>query len=412
MLLWLAIAAVLIASVLCVDEGAPPETLINAAAAAVVIDRLRAEILRRIRRNIQNRQQWQGKLSAWKPPPKEPPRVSTAEKKRTVSASVAPKPKKARIDRNDRDPDRPFQDAWLQDDEFKDWLEIDADGYVRCGACIRCDKNTNLGLQGGKPVSDPWKRTQLTQHCGDKHKDAIRQRNEDREAARNLKTSRLNALKSVCSALGVIIRLVYWLCLEGVAMLKLASLYDMVRNLPVVPSSVKLLPPMYSNAARCREFVMALSTAIKQELWADISNSPFVSVLIDESTDISTSENLIIYFIYVKDGLAVASYISLVHATAVDAESITESLLTFFAENGLNTNKIIGFCSDGASVMTGCHNGVGVRLQRVNPYMQCVHCIAHRLALCCADAADDVDYPEMAETVVNNISAFFNRSGK
>ena len=197
-------------------------------------------------------------------------------------------------------------------------------------------------------------------------------------------------------------------------MLKLASLYDMVRNLPVVPSSVKLLPPMYSNAARCREFVMALSTAIKQELWADISNSPFVSVLIDESTDISTSENLIIYFIYVKDGLAVASYISLVHAAAVDAESITESLLTFFAENGLNTNKIIGFCSDGASVMTGCHNGVhvGVRLQRVNPYMQCVHCIAHRLALCCADAADDVDYPEMAETVVNNISAFFNRSGK
>ena len=62
--------------------------------------------------------------------------------------------------------------------------------------------------------------------------------------------------------------------------------------------------------------------------------------------------------------------------------------------------------------MTGCNNGVGVRLQRVIPFLQCIHCIAHRLALCSADSANDVDYPDMAEMVVNNISAFFNRSGK
>ena len=44
--------------------------------------------------------------------------------------------------------------------------------------------------------------------------------------------------------------------------------------------------------------------------------------------------------------------------------------------------------------------------------MLCVHCIAHRLVLCCADSAIDMDYPDEAETVVNNISSFFNRSGK
>lgn len=58
--------------------------------------------------------------------------------------------------------------------------------------------------------------------------------------------------------------------------------------------------------------------------------------------------------------------------------------------------------------MTGSKTGVGVRLQQLNPFMQCIHCIAHRLALCCADAADDLDYPDMAEAVVNNISSFFN----
>ena len=186
----------------------------------------------------------------------------------------------------------------------------------------------------------------------------------------------------------------------------------MVRNLPIVGPEFKLLPMHYCNSARCREFAMSLSAAIKGCLWEDILASPFVTVLIDESTDISTSENFVVYFIYLKNGRSVASYVTLVHVAAVDAESIADSLFTFFEENGLDSNKIVGFCSDGASVMTGCQNGVGVRLQRVTSFLMCVHCIAHRLALCCTDAAGDVDYPDMAENTVNNISAFLNRSGK
>ena len=61
--------------------------------------------------------------------------------------------------------------------------------------------------------------------------------------------------------------------------------------------------------------------------------------------------------------------------------------------------------------MTGCHSGVGVRLQECNPFLLCVHCIAHRLALCCADAAKNMDYPEEEEVTVNGISSYINRSG-
>ena len=55
----------------------------------------------------------------------------------------------------------------------------------------------------------------------------------------------------------------------------------------------------YVNATRCREFIMSLSTVLKGKLWRDILDSPFVSVLIDESTDISTSSlngNYDLYF--------------------------------------------------------------------------------------------------------------------
>jgi hypothetical protein len=125
---------------------------------------------------------------------------------------------------------------------------------------------------------------------------------------------------------------------------------------------------------------MSLSSILKGDLWADLLASPFVSVLIDESTDVSTSENMIIYFIYLKAGVAVVTYAGMVHVPAVDAEAITETLLTYFQENGLPLSKVTGFCSDGASVMTGWKNGVAARLKKHNPFMQSIHCIAHRLA--------------------------------
>ena len=166
------------------------------------------------------------------------------------------------------------------------------------------------------------------------------------------------------------------------------------------------------NAARRREFAMSLGAGLKSYLWSDIIASPFVFVLIDESTDISTSENMIIYFIHLKGDEAIVSYVGMVHMSAVDAQAITNTLLTFFDENGLDLQKITGFCTNGASVMTSWKNGVAAQLKRRIPFMQSVHCIAHRLALCCTDAAVDLDYQQHAEVTVNEISSYFNCSGK
>ena len=202
-----------------------------------------------------------------------------------------------------------------------------------------------------------------------------------------------------------------WLAVENVAMLKLQSLFALCVGLP--GANLGDLPNNYANSTRCREFVMALSNTLKGKLWEGILSSPYVAVAIDESTDITTSENLIIYITYIHKGRTHVSYVGLGHAPAVDAESIHHQLLEYLEDNGLDMSRVMCFCSDGASVMTGSQNGVGVRLQRSsNPFMLCIHCIAHRLALCCADTATDMDYPENEESTLNEVSAYFNRSGK
>jgi hypothetical protein len=268
-------------------------------------------------------------------------------------------------------------------------------------------------------------RTQLTQHVGkpidpdkpvdhsqlNNHQKALFIEGEDAKGANKLRDSRLKVLDGFRATVAVLIRLVYWLAVENVAMLKLQSLFALCVGLP--GANLGDLPNNYANSTRCREFVMALSNTLKGKLWEGILSSPYVAVAIDESTDISTSENLIIYITYIHNGRTHVSYVGLVHAPAVDAESIHHQLLEYLEDNGLDMSRVMCFCSDGASVMTGSQNGVGVRLQRSsNPFMLCIHCIAHRLALCCADTATDMDYPENEESTLNEVSAYFNRSGK
>ncbi len=68
------------------------------------------------------------------------------------------------------------------------------------------------------------------------------------------------------------------------------------------------------------------------------------------------------------------------------AETIEKALLNFCDKKNIPITKIMGFGSDGASVMIGRVSGISTRLKKHNPLMINVHCIAHRLACagCCS----------------------------
>ena len=316
---------------------------------------------------------------------------------------------------------RPFKRKWLLMPQFQCFFELR--GRVFCAVCQRNKVATKFS-NSGKSITDSWYITQLKQHIGEplplgkeneitlmnEHQLAVYHETENKRASERLRTTRLNVLASIRSTLHIVIRLVYWLALENVAMLKLSSLFGLCVGLPGF--TLGKLPQNYINSCRCREFVMAISAVIKGKLWDRILQSPYVAVMIDESTDVSTSENLIVYIAYVYNGRAHVTYVGIVHAPAVDAESLHDQLKEYLEQHGLDLSKVMCFCSDGASVMTGSQNGVGVRLQRSNPFMVLIHCIAHRLALCCADASVDMDYPENEESTLNEVSSHFNRSGK
>lgn len=135
------------------------------------------------------------------------------------------------------------------------------------------------------------------------------------------------------------------------------------------------------------------------------------SILCDESTDLSVNKNLIVYVRYVSsNGTPQTKLLGNVKIDDGTAVGITAALLKVLEMRKLDVTHMVGFGSDGASVMTGKLNGVGVLLQQRAKYMVLIHCMAHRLALVCVDAAKENPYMQEYHTKLGQLYAYFSRS--
>lgn len=63
------------------------------------------------------------------------------------------------------------------------------------------------------------------------------------------------------------------------------------------------------------------------------------------------------------------------------AGTVYAAILKYLEGSNIPVEKLFGLGTDGASVMTGCLNGLAVRLRRVNGKIVAVWCVAHKLAL-------------------------------
>lgn len=71
---------------------------------------------------------------------------------------------------------------------------------------------------------------------------------------------------------------------------------------------------------------------------------------------------------------------------------------------GLELSGLMGFASDGASVMVGEENGVAARLKRLVPELYSAHCIAHREALAAALAVRMVELAVKVDRLLTQVT--------
>ena len=107
----------------------------------------------------------------------------------------------------------------------------------------------------------------------------------------------------------------------------------------------------------------AIGSAFEEALLQKICASPFYSIILDESTDLSTVKQLglVVQYIDMKNAIPQTKYSKLIHLSPVIVNAVT----TYLTEKaspapGFEKLHVIGAACDGASVLLGKDNGAMV----------------------------------------------------
>ncbi|KAL4131924.1 hypothetical protein QTP88_009156 [Uroleucon formosanum] len=146
------------------------------------------------------------------------------------------------------------------------------------------------------------------------------------------------------------------------------------------------------------------------------SNSKF-TIMIDESTTLSTKCTLILYISsYFDVKSPVVAFLDLIELDRQDAETIEKSIWLSLECNGISTsfalNNWIAFASDGASVMTGKKAGVATKLREKIPNLFTWHCLCHRLELSVYDVIKDCTGVSRFQSLMDKLYAYYHQSPK
>eukprot|EP00854_Cymbomonas_tetramitiformis_P010170 gene10170-12033_t len=178
----------------------------------------------------------------------------------------------------------------------------------------------------------------------------------------------------------------YSLAKQDVALAKFPAFLSCVENFYIsdnLRETLNVGVDEYRTRLMAREFVICLSEVLRDNILDDVCSSPAYAVGVDESTDISTVEEMVLYCWYLLNGVPVVRFLGLYGMPKADAATITTTIQEKLLAYGLDESKLFAFGSDGASVMTGCES----------------------------DVAGDIDFFENFDTTLHSISTYFARSG-
>lgn len=170
------------------------------------------------------------------------------------------------------------------------------------------------------------------------------------------------------------------------------------------------IPESWRSKNYAFSFLEVVNSIVKNYIINEIKMAHFHTLIVDESTDISTTKCLIIYFKFRKSDKYKTFFGGIIQLKTCDSCSIVSAILKFYEDNKIDLQKLVMFTSDGASVMLGKHNGVAAKLKQSVSHLVQQHCVAHRENLCISDAWKEVKATKEIETVVRTIYTLFSRS--
>ncbi|KAJ8303281.1 hypothetical protein KUTeg_019677 [Tegillarca granosa] len=163
------------------------------------------------------------------------------------------------------------------------------------------------------------------------------------------------------------------------------------------------------------EMETVLGDQIEKDLICDILDCPYIGIMLDETCDITVEKKLVVYIRYIKNGEATVSYLGNKKVTDCTAGCLKVALFEFLESKDVIKNNdyssLMWLGTDGASVMVGCRNGLGVKMKtEYNNKLVQVHCVAHRLNLAASQVSTGIPYMEDYKRYIQLLYKFYSDS--
>ena len=168
----------------------------------------------------------------------------------------------------------------------------------------------------------------------------------------------------------------------------------------------------YTSKVAVVEFVEAIGVWAEESLLKRLHQASNFSIMAGECTDMTTIEELSIFFRWVEDGIPLEHFLEIIPLKATDATTIYFAIINYFKDKQIHISKLVGMGFDGASTFSGKHNGVQSLLKKHSPHAVFVHCHCHLLQLACVQAANDTSGIKHVYVTLTTLWKFFHYSPK
>jgi hypothetical protein len=266
---------------------------------------------------------------------------------------------------------------------------------MKCTDCVIKQVKNVFGSESSGCTN--FRKTAVARHCCDYHP-ALGQLTISESFSRSIADHRERILKIFLTVL--------WLAANRLPMRKIRSAAALLRL-----SGVHL-GRSYVNKDMARDMLCSLSHVVRERyVVLPAQESPALGLMIDESMDVSKSENMVLYLRFLFMGIFVTRFWRIIKCRDVTAAGLTATIRTAFEEDNIDTRRLFSLGTDGASVMTGCNGGVAVLLRLLCcAFLLACHCIAHRQALSAAAAAEGNATMDFAEGIMHPLLNYHTRS--
>ncbi|GBM86440.1 hypothetical protein AVEN_108452-1 [Araneus ventricosus] len=152
-------------------------------------------------------------------------------------------------------------------------------------------------------------------------------------------------------------------------------------------------------------------TVCQNHIKNEISKASFVSVIADETTDMSSICQLVVVYRYVlSNGKPIERFWGFTNTPGHDSKSIAECIQASLEKVVDKPEKLISQSYDGTNVMSGQHFSVQAFIRCAYKNALYVHCYAHQLNLIVGQATSQNQEVGVFFSKLSDITNFFNKS--